>query len=131
MKNEIGLFEGDLPEIHYDEELEKRCAALYGLRLSLKMFFVKTFKGKQRFKKFEDTIYILTKAKLIKARNGRKKALEIIEDYKQMFSFLPQTLLNKVDSLDDLFFGEYSKEAYEALKSFFIAEREELFRLQR
>ncbi len=120
---EYQSFEIDFPICKDDVLLGARYRLLDAVQQSLRMHFVKAFKGKKRKETLLNNISIA--ADMLKWKGDyRENALQMIEASKKMYSTLPEGILQNINNIEDLYFGEYSDNVYTLLKNWFYEERE-------
>jgi len=115
----------DFPLRIDDTPFGKRCELLSAVQQSLMMYFVKAYKGKRREEKLLNGMFLLNKM-FQGEEDFQEKILEIRDKEIKSYTALPQEILRGVSDIEDVFFGEYSKETYALLKGWFFEEREKL-----
>lgn len=123
MIKECQSFEMDFPFCEDDIVYGQRCQLLKAVQLSLYMYSVKAFKGEKRKEKLLQCIFSVQQM-IGGEEDYQEKTLQKIEEDKERYTSLPQSILQKISNIEDLYFGEYPEEIYCQLKQWFYEERE-------
>ena len=120
---EYQSFEIDFPICKDDVLLGARYRLLDAVQQSLRMHFVKAFKGSKRKERLLNNVSIVANA-LKWQGDYKEKTLQMIEEIKKVYLALPKEILQNINQVEDLYFGEYPDNVYDLLKNWFYAERE-------